>query len=88
MIWRSKNKLALQEITEAKGKLEECQKRISALETDKQNLSEENSTLKAQLESYKKKLDDLLAFKDTAIAIFKKVLKNYEPISSNLSCLS
>lgn len=76
------------EITTLKGDLDKAKKSITDLIRERSNLSNENEDLKAQNSAFEKKLNSYSAFKDTVSALFKKILKHYEPVASNLSCLS
>lgn len=81
-------KAAKQELEETQQKLESAQKSLASSQAERDKLFSENEKLKSQLESTQKKLDDLAHFKEAILTILKKILKCYEPITSNLSCLS
>jgi chromosome segregation ATPase len=76
------------EIQDLKDKLGDTQKKFTDAQTENADLKEENETLKTQVEELNKKLEDYSSFKEAIIIILKKIMKNFEPISSNLSCLS
>lgn len=61
---------------------------INESNSSKQLIIDENTNLKAQILSLKKRLDDHISFKESVLVNTKKVLKFYEPIYTNLSCLS
>ena len=76
------------EVSEANQKLDQMKKKINEIDSEKQKALNDNTTLKSQVDGYKKRVEDYNAFKEAVIVIIKKILKQYEPISSNLSCLS
>ena len=81
-------KMSKDEISEANQKLEQMKKKIGEIDLEKQKALNDNTSLKSQLDGYKKRIEDYNAFKEAIIVIIKKVLKNYESINSNLSWLS
>jgi len=81
-------KAAKLENQELKDKLSQAERTLTQAQLETEKIKEEKESLGKELEETKKKLNDCLAFKEAIFVILKKILKNYEPINSNLSCLS
>lgn len=76
------------EMEEANTKISDLTSKLADADSDRQKLTSENEDLKNKVDSFQKKLDDFAAFKKAIEVLLEKVLKLYQPISSNLSCLS
>ena len=61
---------------------------INESNISKQHFIDENNSLNLQIKMLQKKLDDHNSFMEAVISNTKKILKLYDPIYSNLSCLS
>lgn len=77
-----------QELNEEKSKQDELRQAISDIRSEKDKLAREKAKLEEQIMKMKKVQNDFYSFKDTIVVTTKKLLKSYEVIDSNLSCLS
>jgi chromosome segregation ATPase len=67
---------------------DQLRQRISEIASEKDKVARVNTKLEDELMKLKKAHNDFHTFKDTIVLTTKKILKSYELIDSNLSCLS
>ena len=76
------------DLIKANTKIEDISQKLFSKESNIVELNGRNEVLTSQVENFKKKIEDVKSFKNLMKSTIQKLLKHYEPISSNLSCLS
>jgi chromosome segregation ATPase len=75
-------------INEERLRHDQLRERISEITSEKDKVKRASTKLEDEIMRLKKTHNDFNTFKDTIVLTAKKILKSYELIDSNLSCLS
>mmetsp|Transcript_32132 Transcript_32132/g.28478 ORF Transcript_32132/g.28478 Transcript_32132/m.28478 type:complete len:143 (-) Transcript_32132:46-474(-) len=77
-----------EDINEEKIKADQLRDQFLELKKEKDSLGRIKNKLEEKISIFEKQMSDFNTFKDTLIVTAKKMLKHFEPVESNLSCLS
>ena len=77
-----------EDMKEGRARNEQLRDQITEIIKEKDQLIRVNNKLEEKVSFMEKQHSDFNTFKDTIVITTKKIIKNYEPIESNLSCLS
>lgn len=77
-----------EELNDERHRQDQLRQQVSEINSERDKIARAHTKLEDEIMKLKKSHNDFNTFKDTIVLTTKKILKSYELIDSNLSCLS